>query len=387
MLGDFMLISSLSLRRMLRRVLAIGLIALIQASGSGAEMDADRARNLVILDPISIENLRLETAVADDQTFEQVIFAVGRVQAIPSSRAVISSPEGGRVVEVMVGPGDTVEAGAEVLRVEKAEAGAAPSVITLTSPIAGTVTEVHAVRGESFWRIKPLMEITDLREVELVARIPEHEASMLQVGSSSRVLVPASCDKIFRPKLLRLGTEGDPKHGTIEAYYRLPNRDGMRPGMRAEFRIVAAERKVSAVPREAVQGNAANRFVFVKDHELPHAFLRVPVVTGQRNDRFIEIVRGLMPGDEVVTTGAYALASAGRGTVDLKTALDAAHGHAHAEDGTPLDGSEEAAGEHAHGSTAGAPHVTPATLFFASVSVLLSGLLVLSRRHRAGTPA
>ncbi|MGV3531337.1 MAG: efflux RND transporter periplasmic adaptor subunit [Chthoniobacteraceae bacterium] len=382
-----MLIPCLFLQRTLRCIAALSVVALVQASGLSEEIAQERARNLVILDPVSIENLRLETTVADDQTFEQVIFAVGRVQAIPSARAVISSPDAGRVVEVKVAPGDTVEAGAEVLQVEKTEAGAAPSVVTLTSPIAGVVTKVHAIRGESFRRIKTLLEIVDLREVELVARIPEHEVSMLQVGSSSRILVPAACDKIFRPKLLRLGTEGDPKHGTVEAYYRLQNRDGMRPGMRAEFRIVAAERKLSALPREAVQGTAANRYVFVKDHELPHAFLRVPVVTGQRNDRFIEIVRGLMPGDEVVTTGAYALNSAGGGTVDLKTALDAAHGHAHAEDGTPLTGSEAEGEDHAHGSTAGARHLTPATLFFASLSILLSGLLILSRRHRAGTPA
>jgi cobalt-zinc-cadmium efflux system membrane fusion protein len=383
-----MLMPFMRFRRTLCCLTAIGVLASLQGAGWGAEMDQERARNLVLLDPVSIENLRLETAVADDQTFEQVIFAVGRVEAVPSARAVISSPDAGRVVEAKVAEGDTVEAGAEVLQVEKTEAGAS-TIVTLVSPIAGVVTKVHAVRGESFRRIKTLMEVTNLDEVDLVARIPEHEASLLQVGSSARIMVPAACDKIFRPKLLRMGTEGDPKHGTVEAYYRLRNRDNMRPGMRAEFRIVAAERKVSALPRDAVQGTATDRYVFVKDHELPHAFLRVPVVIGQRNDRFVEIVRGLMPGDEVVTTGAYALNSAGRGTVSLKAALDAAHGHAHAEDGTPLADGETEEGHHAHGSSngAGAPRMTPATLFFASLSLLLSGLLILSRRHRAGTPA
>jgi multidrug efflux pump subunit AcrA (membrane-fusion protein) len=348
-------------------------------------LDNERARNLIILNPVSVENLRLETAIADDQTFEQVIFAVGRVEAVPSLRAVISSPEPGRVLEVKVAPGDAVEAGAEMLQVEHS----APAPIALTTPIAGIVTGIHAVRGESFKRIKTLMEITDLREVDLVARIPEHEVSMLQVGSNARILVPAACDKVFRPKLVRLGTEGDRKHGTVEAYYRLPNRDLlMRPGMRAEFRIVAAERKAAALPREAVQGNAAERFVFVKDYEIPNAFVRVPVVVGQRNDRFIEIVRGLMPGDEVVTTGAYALNSAGHGSVNLKTALDAAHGHGHAEDGTPLSEEGASGDEHDHGR-ADVPHrwFSPATIFFAALSLLLTGLLYLSHRQRAETLA
>ena len=54
------------------------------------------------------------------------------------------------------------------------------------------------------------------------------------------------------------------------------------------------------------------------------------------NDRFVEIVSGLLPADEVVTRGAYSLSFAGGGSVSLKEALDAAHGHEHAADGSEL---------------------------------------------------
>jgi len=50
----------------------------------------------------------------------------------------------------------------------------------------------------------------------------------------------------------------------------------------------------------------------------------------------VEIVRGLFPADEVVTQGAYSLAFAGAGTLSLKAALDAAHGHEHNPDGSEL---------------------------------------------------
>ena len=66
------------------------------------------------------------------------------------------------------------------------------------------------------------------------------------------------------------------------------------------------------------------------------------------NDRFVEITSGLLPGDEVVTRGAYSLAFAGKGSVRLKAALDAAHGHEHNEDGSELkpgEKSREARGE------------------------------------------
>jgi hypothetical protein len=126
--------------------------------------------------------------------------------------------------------------------------------------------------------------------------------------------------------------------------------------MRAEFSIVLATRAdVVTVPRSALQGDVANRFVYVKDFDLPHAFVKTPVVVGQGNERVVEIVSGLFPADEVVTQGAYSLAFAGGGSVSLKEALDAAHGHEHNPDGSEITPQQHAAAggdghdhDHAH---------------------------------------
>jgi len=71
------------------------------------------------------------------------------------------------------------------------------------------------------------------------------------------------------------------------------------------------------------------------------------------NDRFVEITSGLFPADEVVTRGAYSLSFAGASSVSLKEALDAAHGHEHAADGSELTDEQrakqhEAVGDHDH---------------------------------------
>jgi hypothetical protein len=112
----------------------------------------------------------------------------------------------------------------------------------------------------------------------------------------------------------------------------------MRPDMRVEFSIVLSKREnVIGVPRAALQGEASKRYVFVKHFDLPNAFIKTPVQVGQMNDRMVEILVGLFPADEVVTKGAYSLSFAGGGGgVSLKEALDAAHGHEHAEDGGEL---------------------------------------------------
>jgi hypothetical protein len=148
--------------------------------------------------------------------------------------------------------------------------------------------------------------------------------------------------------------------------------------MRLEFDIITRTRPgLMSVPKAAVQGEGANRFVFVVDDVVPHAFVKVPVVVGGMNDQFVEVPEGLFPGDKVVTTGAYSLAFAGKGSVSLKEALDAAHGHEHNEDGSEMVEGQKAAGHaeddgHDHGTPGGAG-LSGLTLF----SLLGNGVLLV----------
>jgi hypothetical protein len=144
--------------------------------------------------------------------------------------------------------------------------------------------------------------------------------------------------------------------------------------------------------REAVQGDGADRFVYVRDFSLPNAFLRVPVVVGARNGHFFEIEQGLFPGDEVVTQGAYALAfSGGQSGMSLKEALDAAHGHEHNEDGTEMTAEQRArreqekSGVHRHDENAVSGAVFNGLLIYSGI-LSLALLIMIHRqwRNRAG---
>ncbi len=236
---------------------------------------------------------------------------------------------------------------------------------------------------------RALLEITDLSSVDAVARVPGHEAGRLREGATARIRLAAYPGEVFVGELTRLAAAADSVTGTLEAYFSLPNPDGrLRPGLRAEFSIVVSSRAdVLAVPRAAVQGEGGDRFVFAKDFELENAFLKCPVVLGASNDAFVEIVSGLFPGDEVVTRGAYSLAFAGGGTVSLKEALDAAHGHEHAADGSelkpgaPADRKDPGHGhEHASSAHSARPwRIATGLLALTTLSLLLA----LARRRHA----
>lgn len=350
----------------------------------------DRATNTVVLDSVAEANLGIETTGAEQGDFEETIFALGEIRHTCESHSVLSSRISGRIAEVIEHQGDFVEQGEVVARIESRQPGSPPPVLDLTAPGSGLIVKSEAHLGAPVEPSQELMEILDLTTVWAVARVPQHEAAVLQPGMTARIRVPAVGNEPLQAAFHQLGTEADPVQGFIEAIFVLENPGNrLRPGMRAELEIVSGKRAdVVTVPRDAVQGQGGDRFVFIRDYELEHAFVKVPVKVGATNGEHTEILSGLMPGDEVVTTGAYPLAFAGGGSASLKEALDAAHGHPHNEDGTEMSKEQIAAGEgghdhdHDHAHEGGGPLV----LFLSIACGVLLVLLIASPfvfRHRA----
>lgn len=363
-------------------------------AGWGKAADSGRASNTVILEESAVKNLQLSFADAEETTFEETIFTLGHIEVLPGKKGIVSSRIPGRAFSVLAIPHQQVEEGDEVAWVESRQPGDPPPTVMLSSPITGTVSKVDIAVGQPISPDQVLMEIVDLETVEASAQVPQHLAGRLKLGQTAHIRLSALPDKVFEAKLAHIATQADENTGTIEAAFHVPNPDKLLvPGMKAEFSIVVSTREnVLSIPRAAVQGDAADRFVYIKDYDLKNAFVKTPIVLGSQNDQSIEIVSGLFPGDEVVVKGAYSLAFAGKGSVSLKEAMDAAHGHQHNEDGSEMSKEEIAKGAAGHGhdhddGEEGGKWNT-LTLFFAGTSGLLLVLLILTLvMNRKKTPA
>ena len=337
----------------------------------------------IILDATSVKNLGIETVETEEGSFEQTLFALGEIEVLPGKRAVVSSRIPGRAFSVLALPHQQVEEGDELMWVESRQPGDPPPTIMLPAPMSGLVSKVDISVGQPIHPDQVLMEIVDLNTVEASAHVPQHLAGKLALGQIARIRISTQPDKVVEAKLAHLGAYADREQRTVEAAFHLPNEDLLlRPGLRAEFHIIVSKREgVTTIPRAAVQGDAASRFVLVKDYELDNAFAKVPVQLGEQNDQSVEVLKGLLPGDEVVTRGAYALSFAGKGSVSLKDAMDAAHGHPHNEDGTEMTKEQIAAAgghdDHDHDHEGGTGW-SQLTTFFAGTSGLLLVLLILS---------
>ena len=275
----------------MKPLLPLILLVLAMAGLTAADpAAANRAANTVVLTETGVKNLRLETVEVGETDFEDIAFALGRIRVAPGHRAVVSSRIPGRALEVKAHIDTPVNRDDAVVILESRQPGDPPPRITLTAPMSGLVSAVRVVPGQPVTPDESLLDIVDLREVHAVAAVPEHLAGRLRPGQRAHLRIPAAPDRAFEADLAHLGAEADSDTGTLEAAFHVANPDlVLRPGMRAEFSIVLNRRTgVMSVPRAAIQGDAANRFVYVEDFELPHAFVKCPVVVGQMNDRFAD---------------------------------------------------------------------------------------------------
>ena len=80
--------------------------------------------------------------------------------------------------------------------------------------------------------------------------------------------------------------------------------------------------EVLTVPLRAVLDESGSQFVFV---EFENAYTKEEVVVGAKDDRYIEIKKGLFQGDYVVVQGQHQLLGA---TANVPEGLGG-HGHPH----------------------------------------------------------
>lgn len=255
------------------------------------------------------ENLGLELVEAELRPLASTLSVIGEIAATPDRSGAITSRISGRVVSMSVAEGDTVRRGQPVIEIESLLLGDPPPRARYASPLDGIVTDRHVVRGDSVEPNAHLLEVADLREVLAVGQLFEGQIGRVTTGQVVRVGVPSFPDVAFDGVVERLGGALDATTRSLPVYVRVQNPRGeLRPGMRAELAIVtAASDAALVVPRSAVLGDFGALFVFREGGDDPTRFERVPVVTGASDDRWIEIIEGLLPGDRVATQGNYSL--------------------------------------------------------------------------------
>lgn len=286
---------------------------------------------VVRLNRFIVENLGLQTSGVELRALERTFPALGQVENAPGTLSAITSRAAGRVTRLIVREGQRVKAGDLLLEIESRVVADPPPRLVFTAPADGLVQGVHVLTGGAVEPDRILLSLATATDVEVVAQVPETRIAQVRPGQTVRVRTLAHPGEIFVGVVKSTAAALDRGKGTLRVFVAVDNREGkLLPGMRAQTTFVteALEEGV-VVPREAVLGEHGDLFVFRQVMTAPFAYERTPVVIGLRDDRFIEIIEGVVPGDRVVTRGGHPLQFAGAGAA--KIADD--HGHSHGPGG------------------------------------------------------
>jgi membrane fusion protein, heavy metal efflux system len=189
------------------------------------------------------------------------------------------------------------------------EKGTIDPATLIIAPIAGTIVQRKVGPGQyvGSGQTDPVFIIGDLSTVWVVAYIRETEAPIVRVGQQIHFTVLAYPDRSFPAKISYVAASLDATTRRLLVRATVNNVDGLfKPEMFASVKILTGESdNALAIARDAIiyEGDVARVWVVrEKDNEKAIELRRIKV--GLTSGNMVEVLKGLAPGDRVVTKGS-----------------------------------------------------------------------------------
>ncbi len=168
---------------------------------------------------------------------------------------------------------------------------------TVRAPFAGAVQARLAHLGEYVAVGSPIVELVKTDPLRLRLQVPERESGLVRAGQAVQLFVEGDTNA-YSGDIARLSPALDEDSRTLMVEADVPARGALRAGLFARASIIVDGRQESlSVPAEALVIFAGIEKVLVAQNG---AALEKVVATGRRGDGWVEILSGLVAGEEVV---------------------------------------------------------------------------------------
>ena len=177
----------------------------------------------------------------------------------------------------------------------------------LTAPFSGQVSSVVAQTGERANVDAKILEVVDLRQMEVMVSLNPNEAAALQLGQVANLQVEGLNEPVVA-KLQRINPSVDPATRSVRAYLQLTSQAGLRQGLFAQGQLIVGQTTGLALPLSAVRTNRPLPHVLrVVDGRVAMQTVelgaRGPLGDARQSEPWV-MVRGLQPGDQVLAASA-----------------------------------------------------------------------------------
>ena len=305
---------------MSRPVESVGLLALActlalaaceseaQRRGEGSGPSAPAAAAIVQLTPRALAVAGIQTESTSVATVPETFATTGEIEFDPARVIALNAPVGGRLHPFSRNVGDHVEVGDTVVTIESPEFLA--GFVAVTAPRSGVITGIEAAPQQLVTAGQALLRIASVDRVWLRVDLYGDRAQVARPGRPVEATVPSVPDQVFRGRIATVAPsiEG----ATQAAAARVPlDNPGRRllPGMFASVRVTTGDSvRGLLIPRTAIIYDGPRRLVMIARDS---TFFPSAVQVGSEVDDRVVVLRGVSPGERVVTKGGYELYSAG----------------------------------------------------------------------------
>jgi RND family efflux transporter MFP subunit len=175
--------------------------------------------------------------------------------------------------------------------------------VHVVAPFDGVITQTYMDIGDLATPGQPILKIENVRQLEVVASVPESQIEHLSVGMPVKILIPSheagANDQVFYGSVDQIIPSADPGSHQFEIKAFIQNSTGsIRSGMFARLVISRSQKERLMVPVNAVfeRGQLEGLYVVDSKKRVQLRWVRTGRVIGNR----VEILTGLDPGEYVV---------------------------------------------------------------------------------------
>jgi len=262
--------------------------AALQKEGALAQKQVDETK---------LQMVQAQTQLETAQQHLKSLNGVGRQEAIRTAQAQM----------------DAAKAHQEAVAVQL-------SYARVVSPISGVVAERQVNVGETASAGMPLISVVDISQVRAIANVPAKEASSLRVGRPARVAGP---DGDIPGTVTVVSPAANANATTVEVWVQIANPgERLKPGETARVSIIAETiQNTLVVPASALLNGDEGRqkVMVISSDSVAHERM---VTVGVRQGDRVQILSGVQPGEQVVTSGGLGLDDKAKVTIQQPKSED-----------------------------------------------------------------
>ena len=197
--------------------------------------------------------------------------------------------------------------------------------VSVNAPINGHMKNILVKEGEYITVGQPLATVSQNQRLVLRAEVSQRYYNAMQSVKSANFKTPYD-NKVYsledlNGRLLSFGKTSNENSFFIPVSFEFDNKGEVIPGSFVEVYLISSPiENTLSIPVSALTNEMGIHYVYVQIDE--EGYRKQEVALGANNGKEVQIIKGLHPGDRVVTQGAY--------QVKMASASGAIpHGHSH----------------------------------------------------------